>query len=370
MNLLVWYRSLMRSVGAALVKLIVTATSGLVSFTTNVIRPVKVTCEFSPIQDLSHGNPSPENECPISGWTGCEITRSGKNLFSTGLLIYGYFISEAGVITAGSDVAYTELIPVQGNQDYILSFYQKILNVIIRVHGYDKSGNWIQQFGVIKTNTEARKLYTIPFTTTNNTEFVRLSFYIKNTTNIQLEAGTVRSVYEEYRGTTTPIAFTNPSTGDPLTVYGGTVTLNEDGSADLIAGYAAVQIKNITWTRDTTGTYRMFYGKNTSIRNAKIYCDTFRYIGNRSYGNLRSYGEYDLGIGRLSNNGRIFIREDSQSSVSAFTTAYGEYWIVYPLVTALSYHFDNVGQLITFIGTNNIWHNMNGSITAEYYKKQ
>lgn len=35
-----------------------------------------------------------------------------------------------------------------------------------------------------------------------------------------------------------------------------------------------------------------------------------------------------------------------------------------------TYHFDNVGQLITFLGTNNIWTDTNGTNTATYLKHQ
>ena len=40
------------------------------------------------------------------------------------------------------------------------------------------------------------------------------------------------------------------------------------------------------------------------------------------------------------------------------------------LAIPITYHFDNIGQLQSFLGTNNIWHNMNGDITAEYWNKQ
>ena len=40
--------------------------------------------------------------------------------------------------------------------------------------------------------------------------------------------------------------------------------------------------------------------------------------------------------------------------------------VVYELATPLTYHFDNVGQLTTLLGTNNIWATT-GDVTVEYY---
>lgn len=37
--------------------------------------------DINPVQDLSNGDPSPENICPISGWKGMNVGQTGKNLF-------------------------------------------------------------------------------------------------------------------------------------------------------------------------------------------------------------------------------------------------------------------------------------------------
>ena len=37
--------------------------------------------DINPVQDTSGGDPSPENICPISGWTQVDVEQSGKNLF-------------------------------------------------------------------------------------------------------------------------------------------------------------------------------------------------------------------------------------------------------------------------------------------------
>ena len=42
------------------------------------LKSLKVT--VTPYQDLSHGDPSPENICPIIGWDEAVVTRCGKNI--------------------------------------------------------------------------------------------------------------------------------------------------------------------------------------------------------------------------------------------------------------------------------------------------
>ena len=54
-----------------------------VSFSATLAAPLKeLACAFSPVQAGS-GDPAPDNVRPISGWTGCNVVRCGKNLFDT-----------------------------------------------------------------------------------------------------------------------------------------------------------------------------------------------------------------------------------------------------------------------------------------------
>jgi len=58
-----------------------TISGAIVEFITQRAHKLKsCVVSLSPIQDLSHGDPSPTNICPISGWTGCNVFRAGKNL--------------------------------------------------------------------------------------------------------------------------------------------------------------------------------------------------------------------------------------------------------------------------------------------------
>ena len=59
------------------------ASGAIASFTDGADNiPLKsLAVDINPIQDLSHGDPSPTNICPISGWTRMQLAQTGKNLF-------------------------------------------------------------------------------------------------------------------------------------------------------------------------------------------------------------------------------------------------------------------------------------------------
>lgn len=376
----------MRSVGAALVKLIATATSGLVSFTTNVIRPVKVICEFNPVQEGT-GDPSPDNVRPISGWTGCEVYHTGKNIWWTdytyndpggAIKKNGEFIAtNAGVTTTfllGGSLENNRINFKLPKGTYSFSAYSETFSGMYLL--FTDGSTWYP-----RTTKTFDKDMIVQAVRCNMARLAVGTYRWE----IQIEQGAECTDYEPYQGETLPITFTDPSTGDPLTVYGGTVTLNEDGSADLVATQAL-------WVED--GTRQPTYAIWQTGGEGDLYNRTL-------FGRLpRPQHDYAGGYAKyFSSDNRKFTNDINDNEwrnklcfasyrASGFSFAYSipknlstkaevaAYFaenpttVVYALATPITYHFDNIGQLQSFLGTNNIWHNMNGSITAEYYKKQ
>ena len=181
--------------------------------------------------------------------------------------------------------------------------------------------------------------------------------------------------------------YTNAGTGtftkgsdvtSPGTVYGGTVTLNEDGSADLVVNCA----KMIVSGSDVTAASNVY----TNVKYAEFYkpldCK-FRQIAYASTAVcVCDIGNVHRAQGSFDNSARIY-----QLAIAAYGTVF---WYGFPVDTDLAtmqstldgavivyelkdenkqtYHFNSIGALQSFVGTNSIWHNMNGSITVEYYK--
>lgn len=336
----------MRSVGAILVKLIATATSGLVSFTTNVIRPVKVTCEFSPVQEGT-GDPSPDNVRPISGWTGCEIGHSGENLITNYL--------HANVNSSGKVVSHDTydiaLAPVQSGQKYKIagetSDSASGVYAFFRTKPAINSTSYNGERTVY--NIENTDIITAPITgwiavrTMKNVRTVSIEKAELLTISWQTEAGTV---------------------------YGGTVTLNEDGSADVVETYGQFVLNgnNSFAKQGSTGWYTTIHPfALTGGKNSISYCDSLKKI------NQQTSTAFGITFGYSGANRIIITGSQADYSTSAKLNAYFSSHpatCVSVLATPQTYHFSDIGQLQSFLDTNNIWHNMNGGITVEYWNKQ
>lgn len=372
----------MRSVGATLVKLIATATNGLVSFTTNVIRPVKVTCEFTPVQEGT-GDPSPDNVRPISGWTEVNIEHTGaclisgddlKNFFASITLNTQYGEDENGKFISWSGVnrvIYNSFPFFKPGLRYTFVFKTYEGNTA-SCYGVRYSDGTTSSFG----GGTAGTVDTVTFTTAAN----------KNPNGLRVHylSPRYRLYYEDsgifiypdsdssinYQKQALPINWQS----EAGTVYGGTVTLNEDGSADLMeTHYSNIippRLIGFDERTDYIGSYRNITGLGFPANVANtIICDKAL---------LRST-QVQPTDGRavwLYGNTyvRVWVRKDLLSTLD--TDGVNEWVsnnplrICYRRATPITYHFDNIGQLQSFLGTNNIWHNMNGDITVEYWNKQ
>ena len=349
---------------ARLVKKIISSVTGLVSFKTNVEEPVKVMCEFSSVQEGT-GDPSPDNVRPISGWTGCEITHTGKNLLDSSSLVSGKYIDNNGHEQTNSSFGYTRpYSAILPNTTYILSgSWTHQHDYYCAVYFYDTNKEWI------KRNVFDSGLTTYTFTTPKNAGYIRVQYY-KSLANAQVETGSTVTSFEPFQGyTVIPIAFTDPTTGDPLTVYGGTVTLNEDGSVDLVSKSKLFDLGNLTWLVDSNR-LTFYYATVSSIvaNNNNVIATCYKSVAPQGIGAWRT-DTRDLIIGQRSSTSIAIIDTNYNNDVQGLKTSLnGQYAMI--LTPPTTYHFDNVGQLQSFLGTNNIWHNMNGDITVEYYNYQ
>ena len=391
----------------------ITSANGLVSFKSNVEMPLKVTCEFSPVQEGT-GDPSPDNVRPISGWTGCEIGQGGSNIFNaqadiaipvkpaghkyyhaspnsyilgihyTSFKYYGssyitdFTKTQTGFTYSTTNASYTVGYLVKVYEGEIFGAFANMIN----------SGMTVEfctdDFDTIKMENSANnKVLTVP--ASSKYAFVRFNASKPNTlievSDIVIWHSKKPDSYVAYESLKSiPITFTDPTTGDPMTVYGGTVTLNEDGSADVTA----------TWIYGTP---------NYSALGARFYSDgdylnTYNYMG---YGAFKDFPEpanhskiiSDKAVrGSFSTNTNPIVmntasnfiyfgiktellESDDLAGIRAYLIEHAPV-ICYPLKQEnyITYHFSNIGQLNSFLGTNNIWHNMNGDITVEYYNYQ
>ena len=192
---------------------------------------------LEPVQEGS-GDPSPENVRPITGYTGVELTRTGKNLLNS------LTVEQGSLNAGGSEIASTSRIRTPyiylSAGTYTLS--NSDMRQIIYVYDTDANKSFIQAESYTSWQTSIFSL------TLTGDRYVRFVFSKINSPDIvpsdlqnaQLELGSTATAYEPYQGEKHSITF--PQEQSP--VYGGEVDwvngvlrvtevgVTYDGSAD------------------------------------------------------------------------------------------------------------------------------------------
>ena len=224
MNLFNRRRAMMAAV-SALKKFIVAAASGIVSFVTNVVHTTKVVCEFAPVQSGT-GDPSPSNVRSISGWNGCEITHTGKNLINCQIESK----TQSGLTSSNNS---NGTIHLQGTTSGA-RFYTNIANkfilkpgtyvlsktvstnfgkITIQVQGLNSGGSIVSRYTLPNQNTEYWFPITDPADKYNvfiDVTDMETNVSVNADIAIQLEVGQTASSYEQFKGTTLPINWNLP----------------------------------------------------------------------------------------------------------------------------------------------------------------
>lgn len=140
------------------------------------------------------------------------------------------------------------------------------------------------------------------------------------------------------------------------TIYGGTVTLNENGSVDVVSEWAKTTVGNLSWSYYNTTMYTQLRNKKMDIENQKsnILCSDYNTVIPSS-GTGTATQWIDNTIRGSYTAKYIYIKDTRYTSSGKFKSERGDVEIVYMLDTPVTYHFDNIGQLYTFLGTNNVW---------------
>ncbi len=211
--------------------------------------PVKdLTVGIEPVQDTSGGDPSPTNICPISGWTGANVSRTGKNLIDPDDIIASANIDSDGKIaqTAGNSgyklalvyVAKGMLCTMSGSSDISNGCLYAFYTSKPEANDYSYNGQ-----RTVQTNS---RTFTAPI---DGWVAVR---YKTDDSSPQIEVGSTSSAYEPYVGTTLPISWQS-SAG---TVYGGTLDVT---TGVLTVDRAMAEMGSESWTKvDGSGGEKRF----------------------------------------------------------------------------------------------------------------
>lgn len=312
--------------------------------------PLKgLTVDIEPVQAGS-GDPSPDNVRPISGWTGCNVTRAGKNLINSALT---YRYNNNTLRIGADDNGYSMQLPA-GSYSFSCAFLNGVHYALFIQ--YDGGSN----IPLIGSSSSAD---TVTFSLENKP--FRMWFYssdgvsIDNVENIQLERGNVVTDYEPYQGNTYDITFPT----EAGTVYGGTLDVV---NKKLTVTHQAVVFNGSEsgWTGFTQGSVGNRVQWNTyntiGVPNADFLSDKF--VAQRANDVHVVYSVY----GSAAAPRMFFSIPTTITSLQDWKDWLTEnnVTVVYPIATPIVYDL-TADEITTLLGTNNIWADT-GDVTATY----
>ena len=347
------------------------------------------------------------NVCPITGWTGAEVTRTGVNIASFSDLFPRYGTSttglnltvDNGVITIsgtstgtgtkffGSSPTYAQrTFEVKQGLTYTVSckcsnlakaFFQGNI-----VHEDETNEGWIYFTESLMANGRYYRTFTPQIN--GRVAFIpaaiitTLGESINETiSDIQLESGSTVAAYHAYQGNTYNIEF--PSSAG--TVYGGSLTVNEDGTGKLIVDMASVNLWELggSWVKYVSW-------QDLANNKAGIMC-----AGSSAFVQTKAIGKFSLGYvvansAQHSNDTRILcyvnnfyvqitngelaqIVQNTRDSalnnaIRTWLENNGAQFVGY-LISPVEYTLTSIEVLETLKGVNNIWADT-GDTTVTY----
>ena len=359
--------------------------TAIASFTGDGRDLVRLVVGIEPVQAGS-GDPSPDNICPISGWTECKVTRTGKNLFSPHIykgIGYSQAVGETVTLT-DSPVQLTDnqdgtftyttsstwdsnifLLPVKQNISYFRSVTIASSANLGTGYGYLDGDFKVLSYSNSTTNprtlsaalgvpAEAKYMFLLFTNRTSASATITI-------TNPQVELGSTATAYEPYQGETYTIDLDGTRYGGTLDVTSGKLTVTKAivDLGSLTWGYARPFGGN-NWFLYTTGISGLAkFGTATVAANAlcEIYPITYANDLNNNY------ASQDF-VACLYNNW-IVVHDSRYTDVDAYKTAMSGIHLAYELATPIEVDLTPT-QIITLSGANNIWADTGDIILLEY----
>jgi hypothetical protein len=317
-----------------------TAAGEIASFSdgSDVFPALSCIVDIDPIQDLSHGDPSPDNICPISGRDEVVVSVVGVNWWDEEWE-NGYLSNSGSVISDANAVCSKNYIPIKQSATYYAVCPS---GKSLRICAYKADKTFISLQSV------ANQTFTLP----SGTAYIKWSCYGYGATyanDISINYPSTDHDCHAYTGRDYTIDLGQ-------TVYGATLTY---AYADGVASWAmAVDEAKVTidgntalQTNGAVGSVSKFfyYAPNKAFGTSNMISDKF------TVGNTPLFGEM---WGRAGNNGVEF---NLPASVPQ-TVADGQAWfannptqLVYKLATPTIIQLTETQVVELFKGYNNVW---------------
>ena len=314
------------------------------------------------------------NICPISGWQGCNVSRTGKNLVNTSdITDYSKWSStiapNGNMPSTSSNLIYSLPISLKPGLQYTIYIDYKDTDIPPYLYFGYYIGDTTTRLTYITTNVTTTHSYT--FIALENATYClrmgstdteqRFDGAVAKILGIQLELSSTASSYSAYVGTTIPISWQT----EAGTVYGGEldtttgvltvdrVSVTFDGSND--EGWAKFGTQTEAWIRQSWRTTSLPYNKKAT---------------STSIGEMIGNGAIVLSTTSETHSGGITCRSTSYTSnvfyiFTPLTLAYelsdlqamlsnNPLQIVYPLATPIEVQLTPT-ELTTLLGENRIF---------------
>lgn len=328
----------------------------IASFETDVISPLlKCNLNINPLQ-TGTGDPSPTNPRPITGFTGLNITQTGKNLFDKTTVTEGKYLNSSGVISTSTGYYVSDYIKVKSGEVYVCSGFTP--SGTAAYHCFYNESKQFDSSVVATTN---------PVTIPNGCSYIRLSIRVTGASldDIQFEYGNIATQYNQYiEPTTYPIALGR-------TVYGGSPNVT---TGELVVSYYKIKLNDCTPVYNSTNGFFGYYNSSSTPSavlpeqrktEGDIKCEIYSVYPTPISSITQIPNLPDKTIYYPKNSGNIYIKDSDYTTSADFLNAVGSYEMVYELATPQTYQLTPT-EIATLLGENNIWHDANGDIDIKY----
>ena len=306
------------------------------------------------------------NICPISGWTGCKVTRTGINIWDEETESGYYSVNTGNKIANASQIRSKNRIPTRPNTTYYCKSAKGIWALF-----WDNNGTLITGYSAASgaTSGNASLINNRAFTTPPNGYYMAFYFVVDYGTtynhDVSFNYPGTDTNYHAYQGSTYPITFDSAGT-----VYGGTLN---PVTGELVVDRAIVDLGTLTWnasTRETT--YKIFTTNgiaqlikdtaNNWTIPANFMCSQYKtatfneaYAGNTN--GVISYAKGNHSINLVDSNFADY-------SVTEVAAALSGVQVVYELATPITYSLTPT-EIRTLLGYNAIWADT-GDVSVDY----
>lgn len=340
----------------------------IASFDDGLNSPVQqLIVDIVPAQSGS-GDPAPDNIRPITGWTGANVTRTGKSIsqFLTNSFTSSSNVNGYANIHNGFKIDRTKKYVYSAYVDNTSASGQSNVAVWFKnandqfVDGINVSGNKINagSSGISSVIIDPAQL--------PNTTYIYCGVQLSISgivSNFMLEIGDAATEYEPYTGTTYAITF--PTETGP--VYYGHIDFSRK---KLIVDGAIIDLGTLTWLKAsgtftvnrflTTGIANTVKKPNTSYDYLRTKCSSFKYV-------IQADSWTTENIYSIITNGNLFVMTNAYETADEFKTAVNGVMLTYQLATSVEYDISDIPEINILAGYNNIWADIGNINLLQYY---